>query len=386
MHIAYVGSIVDEDKVFMFSGGSIAGNKYQTSLVSGLEAMGNECVRFTLLPLASFPRSKRILIRKRFCGTGAGNSRVIPYINILGLKQISVLICLSLMLLRWAFCTRKLSDRVLLVFNTMSFLTIPVLLTSALYGIKKIAIAVDIAPLQPKRFLERMEAKFETGVLKKLDGIIQITEHITKDFASRVPGIVVEGGVNEILPCVPPPERNRIPILLYTGALDENSGIGILLDAMRLLAGMELELWIAGKGIYTGLVKEAQRADGRICYYGYVDNSVALQLQQKADVLLCPRLPDGYVTKYTFPSKLFEYLLSGKPCICFRLEGLTEDITRILFIPDQNSAEALAGKIKEVLVNRDFNPNEQLRYVRNKTWKNQAPKVDAFIKRMVGVS
>jgi glycosyltransferase involved in cell wall biosynthesis len=201
-----------------------------------------------------------------------------------------------------------------------------------------------------------------------------------------VPGIVVEGGVNEILTYVTPQDHNRIPILLYTGALDENSGIGILLDAMRLLAGMELALWIAGKGIYAGLVEEAQRTDSRICYYGYVENSVALQLQQKADVLLCPRLPDGYVTKYTFPSKLFEYLLSGKPCICFRLEGLADDITRILFIPGQNSAEALARKIKEVLSIRDFDPNEQLVYVRNKTWKNQVPKVDAFIKRMVGVS
>lgn len=386
MYIAYIGSIVDEEKVFLYSGGSIAGNKYQNGLVSGLESMGNECIRFTLLPLAAFPRSKKILVGKKSCTVDRNNLIIIPYINIFGLKQISVSVCLLLLLFRWSYKTRKRDDRIFLIFNTMSFLTVPVLLISALFGIKKIAAVADIAPLHPKGLFRQAEAKFETGILGKLDGIIQITEHITRDFANHVPGIVVEGGVNEIKPYILPPEHNHHPILLYAGALDGNSGIGILLEAIRLLAGMEFELWIAGKGIFSGLVEEAQKSDSRICYFGYVENSVSIQLQQKADVLLCPRLPDGYVTKYTFPSKLFEYLLSGKPCICFRLEGLTEEIARVLFIPGQNSAEALAGKIREVLSSHTFNPYDQLKYVEKKTWKNQAPRINEFIKRMAGLS
>ena len=63
----------------------------------------------------------------------------------------------------------------------------------------------------------------------------------------------------------------------------------------------------------------------------------ALALQAKANALINPRTPAGKFTRYSFPSKTLEYMRSGKPVVCYRLDGIPAEYDEYLnYIPSQN--------------------------------------------------
>ena len=55
-----------------------------------------------------------------------------------------------------------------------------------------------------------------------------------------------------------------------------------------------------------------------------------------AAVLVNPRPNNEEYTKYSFPSKDIEYLLSGKPTVAFLLDGMPKCYQDFLYVVDQN--------------------------------------------------
>ena len=70
--------------------------------------------------------------------------------------------------------------------------------------------------------------------------------------------------------------------------------------------------------------------------------------QQKATLLVNPRQNNEEFTKYSFPSKNLEYMLSGRPTICYMLDGVPDEYSNYLIVPENDSVEALAEAIKSV--------------------------------------
>ena len=73
------------------------------------------------------------------------------------------------------------------------------------------------------------------------------------------------------------------------------------------------------------------------------------KLQQKATVLINPRNNDGEYTKYSFPSKTMEYMLSGKPVIMYKLDGVPDEYDSYLYYIGGNTADDIKKTILEVL-------------------------------------
>ena len=55
--------------------------------------------------------------------------------------------------------------------------------------------------------------------------------------------------------------------------------------------------------------------------------------------------PENNATKYCFPSKLFEYLVSGNPTVAFRLEGVGAEYYDYIQIFDDITPEGIASTI-----------------------------------------
>ena len=58
--------------------------------------------------------------------------------------------------------------------------------------------------------------------------------------------------------------------------------------------------------------------------------------------------PDDEYTKYSFPSKTFEYMVSGTPMISTDLEGIPDEYKKYMFMVDY-SDEKIVDKIYEIL-------------------------------------
>ncbi|MCY2987506.1 MAG: hypothetical protein NTY19_06540 [Planctomycetota bacterium] len=93
---------------------------------------------------------------------------------------------------------------------------------------------------------------------------------------------------------------------------------------------------------------EAAAADSRIVYWRQVPNAEVVCRQRQATVLRNARPSSDSVTRYTFPSKLREYMLSGRPAITTLLPGIPAAYYQHLYVLHEDTSEALARLVVTV--------------------------------------
>lgn len=140
------------------------------------------------------------------------------------------------------------------------------------------------------------------------------------------------------------PKANKT--ILYTGSLAIKYGILGLIDEFKKLKG-GYRLVICGGGDESDVVERKCKDDPRIVFRGLVSHAEALALQKDADILVNPRKNDYEFTKYSFPSKLLEYLSTGKPVVCYKLDGIGAEYDNIFFYADEKEG-GLAEAIDKV--------------------------------------
>jgi len=145
-----------------------------------------------------------------------------------------------------------------------------------------------------------------------------------------------------------PQKRERA--ILYSGKLDRAYGIGMLLEAFMGLRDEELQLWLTGGGNAEALVRNCEKEDPRIHFFGFLPSREdVLALQQRAALLVNMRLPSEPASAYSFPSKLFEYMATGVPVLSFRLEGIPSEYEKHLCMIDEESVEGVRNALREYL-------------------------------------
>ena len=145
-----------------------------------------------------------------------------------------------------------------------------------------------------------------------------------------------------------------------------------------LPGGYRLLLW--GAGDAQDKIRAAGKEDPRIEYRGQLPRDGVLCLQRRAAVLVNPRRNIGEYTKYSFPSKLMEYLASGVPVAAYRLDGMPAAYERyIAYIPG-DSPQELADTLERLLrlspqARRDMGGRAREWVLREKGRKPQAGKI-----------
>ena len=152
------------------------------------------------------------------------------------------------------------------------------------------------------------------------------------------PCLIREGIVSdqkEAEPCVP----QAVKYVVYTGKMDAKFGIPQLLDGFCGIRDETYRLVLCGSGDCDGIVRQAAAADRRIQFLGQVSPAEALSWQKRAAVLVNPRPNREEYTKYSFPSKNIEYLLSGRPVAAYMLDGMPEIYSKFIYAADPDLPE-----------------------------------------------
>ena len=182
------------------------------------------------------------------------------------------------------------------------------------------------------------------------NGLVLLTEAMMDYVSKPVKHIVMEGIVD-----VSTMDMEQVPIvtnkevILYTGTLRKIFGVMNLVNAFRMVHDKNAELWICGSGDSEKAIEEAAKKDSRIKFFGLVDSKTALEMQHKATILVNPRTSEGEYTRYSFPSKTMEYLLAGRSVIINRLPGIPEEYYNYVYTPKDESVEAFAECISNVI-------------------------------------
>ena len=134
-------------------------------------------------------------------------------------------------------------------------------------------------------------------------------------------------------------------------------------------------------------VAQAAENHANIRFFGFVSHERALELQAHASLLINPRSPRGVFTRYSFPSKTLEYMRSGKPVVCHRLEGIPEEYDPYLQYIEGEGAGAIVNAVRKALA---LTPEERLSLgqrartfvLDNKTPGNQCRRLMDFLRSL----
>jgi glycosyltransferase involved in cell wall biosynthesis len=190
------------------------------------------------------------------------------------------------------------------------------------------------------------------SLVKKMDSFMLLTEPMKEMLPiGDLPYFVAEGivetqviGVND-----EPKYESAVKTIVYAGKMNEKFGVKNLVDAFQQINTPNVNLILCGAGDALAYVQAAGEKDNRIRCIGQLPQSEAMGWIKKADVLVNPRTDNEEYTKYSFPSKNIDYLLSGKPVVAYMLKGMPEIYRSFLFVPSDESLEALRDALTEAL-------------------------------------
>ena len=136
-------------------------------------------------------------------------------------------------------------------------------------------------------------------------------------------------------------------IFLYSGTTEKVYGICDVVDAIKELP--QAQLWICGAGNSDDYIRETAKTYPNIRHFGYLSQTELADLRDKCDFLINPRRPTGTYTKYSFPSKTAEYMLSGKPAVMYKLEGIPDEYDDYLHYLTAEDAEGIRSQLQAVM-------------------------------------
>ncbi len=347
MRVIYVASVFDDECLEKrFNGKPVlpyAANKYNTLLFEGIVKNGIETKVLSVVPI------NRSFYKKVFF---KGYTKKKEGLKIRYLSQINLPILKNLLnILGGFFRTIFAPKDTVIIYDVLAVsASIGGVLASKLRGFKKLGIVTDLPKFQPiskNGFLMKMNNR----LISASDGYVFLTKQMNDEINSKnKPYVVLEGHANEGMK-----EKEHLPIsesekrIIYAGSTEKIYGIEMLCRAFLEIALPGETLHIYGKGDYEEELKVLSKQNNNIIYYGNRPNAEIVEAELSATLLVNPRPTDGEYTKYSFPSKTLEYMVSGTPVLSSRLEGIPEEYQDYIFFFEENTKESLGEKMREIL-------------------------------------
>ena len=383
----------------------IQGARLIWMILKGLEkSKGAPIELISAVPASEYPKNRKIFFgyhRWKHDSAG-GHDYIIPYVNIIIIKHITRLLSSFVLVSRWLIRNRKHADKKILIYALHSPFLISALLATFFWGGKIILFIPDMPAFMDLginrnafiKIAKKIDVFIISILLQGTAGIIAITEHMAKDVArDNIPSMVMEGAVpaegaseKEADSASSSNMASGDKIITYAGGLFEEYGLKLLLDAFALIAGEEYRLWLFGKGEMGGEVKASALRDPRIIYWGMLPNQELLDLEARSTVLINPRLSNAAFTRYSFPSKLLQYMITGRPVVSTLLPGIPREYHEYLFILQDETPLGLAKLLQEVCEKpqtelSDIGQRARRFVMREKNYLRQGERIFKFIQR-----
>ncbi len=351
---------------------------YHGLLIKGLASNGAEVKCFSGLPINRKVTKKLFIHSKDEIEDGV-SYHYYKTVNLPIIRQLSVFLSAFISVL----FTKKKKDDFIICDCLNIANAYGMLIAGKLKKIPVITIVTDIPDFMYCRSFIKIIAN---NFFKLADGFILLTEAMN----SRVnpnskPHIVIEGLVDPHAPEINATETNDgVKRIIYSGGLNEIYGIKNLVEGFILANLDDTELLIYGDGDYVPKLKEMTKKHKSIKYMGVCDKTEVVKAQCKAALLVNPRPTAPEYTKYSFPSKNTEYMVSGTPVLTTKLSGMPDEYLPYIFLIEDETplgiSDALRGFFKLPLNERNtFGKRARKFVIENKSNIHQANKIISFL-------
>lgn len=322
MHYLFVGYYVDEKTFTTISEKNInnmsdARQRFEYNLIKGLHEQLGDQIDF----ISYVPTSKELHIPPQSCIEGA----VIKHIPIQK-DSIQSIISAGEQFRRYLLeiCKQHRDGLRVIMYAVNPVFEYYLLKYKGKFDIKLITICSEVPKLRRygNSLKSRLKKKILTYFNKQFDGYIFFSAEMKNIIpCAGKPSIVLEG--------IAPAKRKEVVygkknIIMYAGGLAADNQIPFLLECCKEIPELS-EVWICGVGPDEEKVKQIASTDSRIKYLGRLNNARVLELEEQAKILVNFRSPNEELTKYSFPSKLLEYISSGSLVLSTRLGGIPDE-------------------------------------------------------------
>ena len=285
----------------------------------------------------------------------------IGFLNIPVIKNLIISLSYFFKTMRWI--SKNKSQEKCIIIDAAYITVIPFInLATKIKKCKKVSIVCDIyeymADVKDAREksskIHTYIAKFMKKNYEQIDGFVFLTEAMNNVLnIKNKPYIVMEGLVdinmsvseNDIT------KKSKKDVVMYAGALRAQYGLKNLVEGFNKYKNKNAELWIFGAGDYADSIKEIQKKDKRIKYYGIVSNKEVVEKELEADILINPRPSNQEFTKYSFPSKNMEYMVSGTPVLSTKLPGMPKEYYKYIYLLEEDTPECITKMLEEIFNN-----------------------------------
>lgn len=356
------------DRILKNGGKLLSAEVSNDALISGIELNNVICDTINAGGVPTYPRypEKKTTAYEWISGNGACNQRVgylnFKYVNLF-FERKSLVKASKI----WAKKHKEENVTVFVYQMHTPFMAAASAVKRVIPGANIVLIVPDLPQFMDmnmsrlKKVLKAMDWKSIRKYMKSVDKYILYSKHMA-DFLGLQDGTwtVMEGSYDaSLLVDDKDVARDKEKIsIMYSGVLDLRYGIKELLDAMGYLDD-EYELWLTGNGNAVPLIKQKAENDSRIKFYGYLPSRYdLLKKQREATMLISTRDPSEKASTYCFPSKIFEYMVSGNPVISTRILGIPDEYFDYLVPLEGITPEDIASSIKKVAQMNSFEREE----------------------------
>lgn len=161
------------------------------------------------------------------------------------------------------------------------------------------------------------------------------------DFLDNKPFIELNGIADvDFIDKVPsngtPMDQMNKKILLYAGSINSDSGVKELIDGFIRFNNSNYELHLYGNGNYVENLKQ-NKFEG-VFYKGQVGYQEIINLEKNAFMLINPRPTKENYSRYSFPSKLLEYMCTKTPILTTSLLPLNDTFQDLMLFAGNGTA------------------------------------------------
>ena len=322
--------------------------KYHRLLIEGLAAAAK-------VDVVANPPVNRSVLSAKFVRLpreeeGGASYRYIPAIRNPLVKAVAVG-CGTFF--RTLFLIRKDSAVIVDGLNRMTALS--AMLAARLRGKPCVGIVTDLPDMLGGSSFSKKLANF---VIDHCTHYVLLTEAMN-DYLNQKgkPYVILEGHADiTMADRIPAMEKKTEPrICFYAGGVSKQYGLSNLVEGFRKANLPNARLHIYGPGDYVKELQQIAAEDQRVYYGGMLLNTEIVKKEQEAALLVNPRPTGEEYVKYSFPSKTMEYMASGTPVLTTVLPGMPKEYHSYVYLLEDETADGITRKLKEVMANSDEN-------------------------------
>lgn len=329
--------------------------KFSRLIVSGLISNGADVTALTCPPIDKKYTRKIFVNLKNETEYGI-KYRYMPFLNIPLLRNICIFLYSFFYVLLWGL---KNKEKKVIICDVLCISSsIGTLLASKIVRLRSVGVVTDIYSQMVgiptsgmKKYLTKLAGIINSKYISSFTHYVLLTEAMNELVNPKNrPYIVMEALCDSSISSdFTKVEKNYPRTVIYAGGIEEKYGLKMLVDAFIKINIDDVHLHIYGSGTYVEQLKKITEQYSTIIYKGICPNEEIVDSEMRASLLINPRFSTEEFTKYSFPSKNMEYMVSGTPLLTTKLPGMPEEYHQYVYLFEDETIEGYYNKICEVL-------------------------------------